>query len=78
MGNNTIEYMSKVAEMINEETYKEFFEIIESIHIDNDETKNLEVLLARKGDQLGLSDEWLDGITFYLLGKLHGGNNVKT
>lgn len=78
MGNNIIKDMSKVAEEINEETYKEFFEIIESIHTDNDETKNLEVLLARKGEQLGLSDEWLDGITFYLLGKLHGGNNVKT
>ena len=78
MGNNVIADMAKVAEIISEGTCKEFVEMIESIPTESDEATHLEVLLASKRKQLGLSNDEFNGFTFYLLGKLHGGNNVKT
>ena len=78
MDSNIIADIAKVAETVSEETCKEFLEMIESIPTDSDDANRLEYLLTSKRKQLGLSDEEFKGFTFYLLGKLHGGNNVKT
>ena len=78
MDNNIINDLSKIAETISEDTRKEFFEMVESIPTESDEMSHIEGILTSKREQLGLSDGGFSIFTFYLLGKLHGGNNVKT
>ena len=78
MENNIVNDILQVSEMVCEDSCKEFFEMIESIHLESEELENLDSLLTSKRKQLGLSNEEFNGFSMYLLGKLHGGNNVKT
>lgn len=78
MGNNIVNDILQVSEMVCEDSCKEFFEMIESIPLESEGLKNLDSVLTRKRKQLGLSNEEFNSFSMYLLGKLHGGNNVKT
>ena len=78
MGNNIVNDILQVSEMVCEDSCKEFFEMIESIPLESEGLKNLDSVLTSKRKQLGLSNEDFNGFSMYLLGKLHGGNNVKT
>ena len=78
MVNNIVNDILQVSEMVCEDSCKEFFEMIESIPLESGELENIDSLLTSKRKQLGLSNEDFNGFSMYLLGKLHGGNNVKT
>ena len=78
MGNNIVNDILQVSEMVCEDSCKEFFEMFESTPLERDGLKNLDSVLTSKRKKLGLSNEEFNGFSMYLLGKLHGGNNVKT
>lgn len=67
-----------VLESITAEKSDNFFDMMESLPEDQESLLRIGAVVLSKKEELELDEDELRLVLTYYLGKLHGGNNVKT
>lgn len=78
MSNDIFEDFIFALESITVEKSEHFFDMMESLPEDQESLLRIGAVVLSKKEELELDDDELRLVLTYYLGKLHGGNNVKT